>query len=50
MKAALHALGNLVGENRQDDRKLLDENAEESLRSIIYEIAARSSKLTPSVC
>ncbi|PIA36566.1 hypothetical protein AQUCO_03300036v1 [Aquilegia coerulea] len=47
--AALHALGNIVGENRSDDRKLLNDNAEESLRFLIYEIAARSSKLTPSV-
>ncbi|KAF5180177.1 Arm repeat superfamily protein [Thalictrum thalictroides] len=46
--AALHALGNIVGEIRSDDKKLLNVNAEESLRSLIYEIAARSSKLTPS--
>ncbi|KAF5195750.1 hypothetical protein FRX31_014663, partial [Thalictrum thalictroides] len=47
MKGCTHPLGNIVGEIQSEDKKLLNVNAE-SLRSLIYEIAARSSKLTPS--
>ncbi|KAF8409206.1 hypothetical protein HHK36_005280 [Tetracentron sinense] len=46
--AALHALGNISGENRPDNSIMLNGDAEESLRRLIYETAAKSSKLTPS--
>lgn len=46
--AALHALGNIAGETRPGNYVLLNENAEESLRRLIYETASRSPKLTPS--
>ncbi|XWS52103.1 hypothetical protein CRYUN_Cryun11dG0038500 [Craigia yunnanensis] len=46
--AALHALGNVVGENRPEDSIILNGDAEESLRRLIYEVASESSKLTPS--
>ncbi|KAL5715783.1 hypothetical protein ACHQM5_017557 [Ranunculus cassubicifolius] len=46
--ASLHALANIVGEYRTDERKMLDNNGEQKLASVIYEIAAKSSKLTPS--
>ncbi|KAF9611564.1 hypothetical protein IFM89_033568 [Coptis chinensis] len=46
--AALYALGNILGVNRLTDGIMLTDKAEESLRSLIYEIAAKSSKLTPS--
>ncbi|XVE80087.1 hypothetical protein DITRI_Ditri14bG0111400 [Diplodiscus trichospermus] len=46
--AALHALGNVAGENRPEDSVILNGDAEESLRLLIYEVASESSKLTPS--
>ncbi|XP_021288082.1 26S proteasome non-ATPase regulatory subunit 5 [Herrania umbratica] len=46
--AALHALGNVAGENRPEDSVILSSDAEESLRRLIYEAASESSKLTPS--
>ncbi|EOY13091.1 26S proteasome non-ATPase regulatory subunit 5 - like 1 [Theobroma cacao] len=46
--AALHALGNVAGENRPEDSVILSGDAEESLRHLIYEVASHSSKLTPS--
>uniref|UniRef100_A0A7C9CK81 26S proteasome non-ATPase regulatory subunit 5 n=1 Tax=Opuntia streptacantha TaxID=393608 RepID=A0A7C9CK81_OPUST len=46
--AALHALGNIAGENRSQNNILLKREAEESLRRLIYETASRTSKLTPS--
>ncbi|XP_022717167.1 uncharacterized protein LOC111275859 isoform X2 [Durio zibethinus] len=46
--AALHALGNVTGENRPEDSIILNGDAEESLRRLIYEVASGSSKLTPS--
>ncbi|GMI63633.1 hypothetical protein like AT3G15180 [Hibiscus trionum] len=46
--AALHALGNIVGENRPEDSIILNGGAEESLRRLIYEVASESTKLTPS--
>ncbi|OVA11523.1 26S proteasome non-ATPase regulatory subunit 5 [Macleaya cordata] len=46
--AALHALGNISGENRSEDSKLLNDVAEECLRQLIYETAGESPKLTPS--
>ncbi|XP_031266569.1 uncharacterized protein LOC116124959 [Pistacia vera] len=46
--AALHALANIAGESRPEHNTILNSNAEESLRRLIYEVASRSSKLTPS--
>ncbi|KAJ4980651.1 hypothetical protein NE237_031488 [Protea cynaroides] len=46
--AALHALGNIVGENRLEDHRMLNDEAEENLRRLIYETAAKSQKITPS--
>ncbi|XAR56517.1 hypothetical protein NMG60_11037041 [Bertholletia excelsa] len=46
--AALHALGNIVGETRSENDRMLNVDAEESLRLLIYETASRSPKLTPS--
>ncbi|RWR89140.1 26S proteasome non-ATPase regulatory subunit 5 [Cinnamomum micranthum f. kanehirae] len=46
--AALHALANISGENRSEDGIMLNDGAEECLRSLVYATAARSSKLTPS--
>ncbi|XP_042491931.1 uncharacterized protein LOC122071611 isoform X2 [Macadamia integrifolia] len=46
--AALHALGNIVGENRPEDHRLLNNDVEENLRHLIYETAAKSPKITPS--
>lgn len=48
-QAALHALANIAGEPRAEHNIILNSNAEESLRRMIYEVASRSSKLTPSV-
>lgn len=48
-QAALHALGNISGETRNEGSILLNDAAEECLRRLIYEVAARTSKLTPSV-
>ncbi|KAJ0046865.1 hypothetical protein Pint_04628 [Pistacia integerrima] len=47
-QAALHALANIAGESRPEHNMILNSNAEESLRRLIYEVASRSSKLTPS--
>ncbi|KAG2681831.1 hypothetical protein I3760_11G162000 [Carya illinoinensis] len=46
--SALHALGNIVGESRPDNEIILNGDAEESLRRLIYETASKSSKLAPS--
>ncbi|OMO53490.1 Armadillo-like helical [Corchorus olitorius] len=46
--AALHALANVAGENRPDDSVILNSDAEENLRRLIYEAASESSKFTPS--
>ncbi|XP_047172013.1 uncharacterized protein LOC124840067 isoform X3 [Vigna umbellata] len=46
--AALHALGNISGETRSKNSIILNAEAEENLRRLIYETATRSSKLTPS--
>lgn len=46
--AALHALGNISGEQRSEDSIILSGDAEESLRRLIYETASKSFKLTPS--
>ncbi|KAL3849168.1 hypothetical protein ACJIZ3_011050 [Penstemon smallii] len=46
--AALHSLGNIAGETRPEKSMLLNNNAEENLRRLIYEKASRTSKLTPS--
>ncbi|GLU18126.1 hypothetical protein SLE2022_344430 [Rubroshorea leprosula] len=46
--AALHALGNIVGESRPENSKILNADAEENLRRLIYEVGSDSSKLTPS--
>uniref|UniRef100_A0A5B7CBC0 26S proteasome non-ATPase regulatory subunit 5 n=1 Tax=Davidia involucrata TaxID=16924 RepID=A0A5B7CBC0_DAVIN len=46
--AALHALGNISGETRSENNILLNSDAEESLRRLIYETASKTSKLTPS--
>lgn len=48
-QAALHALANISGENRSEDSIMLNDGAEECLRSLVYATAASSSKLTPSV-
>ncbi|XP_010542296.1 PREDICTED: uncharacterized protein LOC104815562 [Tarenaya hassleriana] len=46
--AALHALANIAGEARPQDMRVVDDKAEESLRHLIYDVAAQSTKLTPS--
>ncbi|KAL5804601.1 hypothetical protein ACOSQ3_031401 [Xanthoceras sorbifolium] len=46
--AALHALANIAGETRSENTRILNTIAEESLRCLIYEVASRSTKLTPS--
>ncbi|XP_050368538.1 uncharacterized protein LOC126786682 [Argentina anserina] len=46
--AALHALANISGETRTENSIILTNDAEESLRRLIYETASKSSKLTPS--
>ncbi|XP_024966520.1 uncharacterized protein LOC112506595 isoform X1 [Cynara cardunculus var. scolymus] len=46
--AALHSLGNIVGESRPENNKLLNADAEESLRRLIYETASNTPKLIPS--
>nr|POE66543.1 26s proteasome non-atpase regulatory subunit 5 [Quercus suber] len=47
-QAALHALGNIAGESRPENKILLNGDAEESLRRLMYITASKSSKLTPS--
>lgn len=49
LQAALHALGNIAGEPRSESNRILNVNAEESLRFLIYETASKSSKFAPSV-
>ncbi|KAG8657943.1 uncharacterized protein LOC110611453 [Manihot esculenta] len=46
--AALHSLGNISGETRTESNILLNADAEENLRRLIYETASKTSKLTPS--
>ncbi|KAL3503186.1 hypothetical protein ACH5RR_037635 [Cinchona calisaya] len=46
--AALHALANIAGETRPQNDMILTGDAEETLRRLIYEMASRTSKLTPS--
>ncbi|KAM7498672.1 hypothetical protein LguiA_023086 [Lonicera macranthoides] len=46
--AALHALANISGETRSVSNRMLNGDAEESLRRLIYEKASSTSKLTPS--
>ncbi|KAJ9562792.1 hypothetical protein OSB04_007952 [Centaurea solstitialis] len=46
--AALHSLGNIVGETRPENNKLLNADAEENLRRLIYETASNTPKLIPS--
>ncbi|KAK4420384.1 hypothetical protein Salat_1988700 [Sesamum alatum] len=46
--AALHSLGNIAGETRTGDTMVLNSSAEENLRSLIYDKASKTSKLTPS--
>ncbi|GAB2284496.1 hypothetical protein Dimus_018950 [Dionaea muscipula] len=46
--AALHAVGNIAGANRPENKKVLSDDAEEILRRVIYEAASSSLKLTPS--
>lgn len=48
-QAALHSLGNISGETRTESNILLNADAEENLRRLIYETASKTSKLTPSV-
>lgn len=49
IQAALHSLANIVGETRKENSMVLESNAEETLRRLVYEKAANTSKLTPSV-
>lgn len=49
IQAAMHALGNIFGETRSENDVLLNDNAEENLRDLIYQTASRSPKMTPSV-
>ncbi|GAB2258950.1 hypothetical protein Droror1_Dr00015110 [Drosera rotundifolia] len=46
--AALHAVGNIIGETRPESSKMLSPDHEENLRRFIYETASNSTKLTPS--
>ncbi|KAD5318084.1 hypothetical protein R6Q59_033410 [Mikania micrantha] len=46
--AALHSLGNIVGEARPENNKLLNSDAEETLGRLIYETASNTPKLIPS--
>ncbi|KAK6946684.1 26S proteasome non-ATPase regulatory subunit 5 [Dillenia turbinata] len=46
--AALHALGHISGESRDENNVMLDKDAEETLRSLVYAAAAKTSKLAPS--
>ncbi|KAF7836690.1 26S proteasome non-ATPase regulatory subunit 5 [Senna tora] len=43
-----HALRNISGETRSENNIILNSEAEESLRRLVYEVAYGSSKLTPS--
>ncbi|KAF9666742.1 hypothetical protein SADUNF_Sadunf16G0260400 [Salix dunnii] len=46
--ASLHSLANISGETRSGSNIILNSEAEETLRCLIYEAASKSSKLTPS--
>ncbi|KAJ8765235.1 hypothetical protein K2173_011915 [Erythroxylum novogranatense] len=46
--AALHSLGNISGENQSEGNIILNGDAEDNLRRLVYETASRSTKLTPS--
>ncbi|KAL6553464.1 hypothetical protein OROGR_007306 [Orobanche gracilis] len=46
--AALHSLGNIAGETRMGNTVMLNSIAEENLRSLIYDKASKTAKLTPS--
>ncbi|XP_021890187.1 uncharacterized protein LOC110808875 [Carica papaya] len=46
--AAMHALANIGGESRPENDIVLNVNAEESLRRLVYGVASKSTKLTPS--
>ncbi|XP_027172842.1 uncharacterized protein LOC113772470 [Coffea eugenioides] len=46
--AALHALATIAGEPRSENDVILTGGAEENLQRLIYEMASRTSKLTPS--
>ncbi|KAG8364910.1 hypothetical protein BUALT_Bualt18G0047600 [Buddleja alternifolia] len=46
--AALHSLANISGETRIQTTTVLNNTAEDNLRSLIYEKASKTSKLTPS--
>lgn len=50
VQAALHALANIAGETRPKSNRIVDGKAEESLRCLMYDVAAQSTKLAPSVC
>lgn len=45
----MHALGNIFGETRSENDIVLNDNAEENLRDLIYQIASKSPKMMPSV-
>ncbi|XP_020532065.1 uncharacterized protein LOC18448936 isoform X2 [Amborella trichopoda] len=46
--AGLHALANICGATRSEDGKMLNYHSEECLRQLIYETAAKTTKITPS--
>ncbi|EPS65697.1 hypothetical protein M569_09080, partial [Genlisea aurea] len=46
--AALHSLANVAGEKRADNARVLNRQAEENFRRLIYDKASTTAKLTPS--
>ncbi|WCJ32204.1 ARM repeat superfamily protein [Euphorbia peplus] len=46
--AALHSLGNISGESRSESNRILNGDAEENLRILVYNTASKTPKLTPS--
>ncbi|XP_048234837.1 uncharacterized protein LOC8289743 isoform X1 [Ricinus communis] len=46
--AALHSLGYISGESRSESNIILNGEAEETLRRLIYDTASKTPKLTPS--
>ncbi|XP_047306894.1 uncharacterized protein LOC124910311 [Impatiens glandulifera] len=46
--AALHALGNISGETRPQHKRILNVDAEENLKNLMYETASSTWKHTPS--
>ncbi|KAL4204911.1 hypothetical protein AMTRI_Chr01g112060 [Amborella trichopoda] len=48
LQAGLHALANICGATRSEDGKMLNYHSEECLRQLIYETAAKTTKITPS--